>query len=89
MMQTCEDSELVRRRGRWLNQRVMEIYIQEISSMQLLLYLSKSQRDLNFSIAASFPISLQKRGSPCSGARSLEARKMGILEGELEVEKVG
>ena len=60
MMQTCEDSELVRRRGRWLNQRVMEIYIQEISSMQLLLYLSKSQRDLIFSIAASFPKVLAK-----------------------------
>ncbi|CAK9087745.1 Uncharacterized protein SCF082_LOCUS41530 [Durusdinium trenchii] len=60
MMHTCEDSELVRRRGRWLNQRVMEIYIQEISSMQLLIHLSKSQRDLVFNIAATFPSVLEK-----------------------------
>ena len=60
MMQTCEDSELVRRRGRWLNQRVMEIYIQEISSMQLLLHLSKSQRENIFGIAATFPKVLEK-----------------------------
>ena len=60
MMQTCEDSELVRRRGRWLNQRVMEIYIQEISSMQLLIHLSKSQRDIVFNTAATFPFVLEK-----------------------------
>ena len=60
MMHTCEDSELVRRRGRWLNQRVMEIYIQEISSMQLLIHLSKSQRDIVFNTAATFPFVLEK-----------------------------
>ena len=36
ILQQTEDSEFTRRRGRWINQRVMEIYIQEISSFQYL-----------------------------------------------------
>ena len=31
-----EDAELVRRRGRWLSHRTMEIYIQEFSSIQFI-----------------------------------------------------
>ena len=38
LLQTAENGELVRRRGRWLNQRIMEIYVQEVSSV---LFLSK------------------------------------------------
>lgn len=34
ILQRTEDSELVRRRGRWINSKVMEIYIQELSSIQ-------------------------------------------------------
>ena len=34
LLQTSEDSELVRRRGRWLNSRTMRIYIQEVFSSQ-------------------------------------------------------
>ena len=34
-MLTCEDADLVRRRGRWLSHRIMEIYVQEISALQL------------------------------------------------------
>lgn len=55
MMHTCEDGELVRRRGRWLNSRVMEIYIQEISSMQMLLRLSSAQRDRVMNFATLLP----------------------------------
>ena len=36
LLQTTEDSELVRCRGRWLNSRTMEIYIREISSLQFM-----------------------------------------------------
>ena len=60
MMQTCEDSELVRRRGRWLNHRVMEIYIQEITSMQLLLPMSAAQRSFVLGVAATFPTVLEQ-----------------------------
>ena len=30
LLNACENSELVRRRGRWLSTRVMEIYLQEV-----------------------------------------------------------
>ena len=60
MMQTCEDSELVRRRGRWLNHRVMEIYTQEIASMQLLLHMSAAQRSFVLGVAATFPTLLEQ-----------------------------
>ena len=38
IMQITDNGELVRRRGRWQNYRIMEVYIQEVSS---LLYLQK------------------------------------------------
>ncbi|CAE6915907.1 unnamed protein product [Symbiodinium sp. CCMP2592] len=36
LLQTTENGELVRRRGRWLNQKIMEIYVQEVSSILFL-----------------------------------------------------
>ena len=33
LLQLSEDSELVRRRGRWASHRVMEIYLQEIQAI--------------------------------------------------------
>ncbi|OLQ11460.1 hypothetical protein AK812_SmicGene4704 [Symbiodinium microadriaticum] len=36
LLMADEDSELVRRRGRWLTSKIMEIYIQEVSSIQFL-----------------------------------------------------
>ena len=36
LLQITEDSELVRRRGRWVSPKVMEIYLQEVSSIQFL-----------------------------------------------------
>lgn len=36
LLQTSEDSSLVQRRGRWLTQKVMEIYIQEVSATQFI-----------------------------------------------------
>ena len=44
LLQASEDSELVRRRGRWLNARTMEIYLQEISSLQFVHRLSEQAR---------------------------------------------
>ena len=60
LLQCSEDAELVRRRGRWLNSRTMEIYIQEISSLQFLHKLSSPARDLLFSLLESFPSVLYK-----------------------------
>ncbi|CAE7780608.1 unnamed protein product, partial [Symbiodinium sp. CCMP2456] len=40
LLHATESGELVRRRGRWLNAKVMEIYVQEVSSV---LFLSKLQ----------------------------------------------
>ena len=42
LLQTLENSETVRRRGRWMSHRVMEIYLQEVSSI---LYLKELNRD--------------------------------------------
>ena len=36
LLMVSEDSELVRRRGRWINNKVMEIYVQEAASIQFL-----------------------------------------------------
>ncbi|CAE7840815.1 unnamed protein product [Symbiodinium sp. CCMP2592] len=59
LLQSSEDSELVRRRGRWLNSRTMEIYIQEISSLQFLNKLSVPSRQLILSLLDSFAEVLQ------------------------------
>ena len=44
MIEATEDSEKVRRRGRWLNARTMEIYLQELGSAQLLASLEPQVR---------------------------------------------
>ena len=36
ILQQTEDSEFTRRRGRWVNQKVMELYIQKVSAFQFL-----------------------------------------------------
>ncbi|CAE7635021.1 unnamed protein product, partial [Symbiodinium necroappetens] len=54
LLQVSEDSELVRRRGRWLNSRTMEIYIQEISALQFMHRLAPQSRFRVFSLVDSF-----------------------------------
>lgn len=68
MLQATEDGEFCRRRGRWINQRVMEIYIQEISSFQLLAILPMSVRTKVYTMAAAFP-ELLKFASTCTDAK--------------------
>ena len=53
-MMTCEDAELVRRRGRWLSQRIMEIYIQEVASLQFLPALGEPGRHKVFAAVSCF-----------------------------------
>jgi len=57
---TSEGSELTRRRGRWVTHKVMEVYAQEISSLQFLPRLPERIRIQILSGAALFPWSLAK-----------------------------
>ena len=60
LMLTSEDSELVRRRGRWLTSKIMEIYVQEVSAIQFLPQLPQRTRLLVIDGAGLFPFLLQK-----------------------------
>lgn len=77
MLQTTEDSELVRRRGRWLNARTMEIYIQERSALQFLPSLPDSTRKLLLQAITIFPqvlakfVAFDNSGIPSSAWRLL------------------
>lgn len=55
-----EDSELVRRRGRWINNKVMEVYVQEAASIQFLPQLESSARAFVLRGTALFPALLEK-----------------------------
>ena len=54
MLQQTEDSELVRRRGRWASSKVMEIYLQEITASTFLPALPQQQKERIFGVAAGF-----------------------------------
>eukprot|EP00435_Cladocopium_sp_Y103_P051083 s53_g15.t1 len=58
LLRTSEDSELTRRRGRWISSKVMEIYVQEISNLQFLPKLPERTKVQILSGAALFPWSL-------------------------------
>ena len=62
LMITSEDSELVRRRGRWLTSKIMEIYVQEVSALQFLPQLPSRAKSLVIEGAGLFPTLLQKVG---------------------------
>ena len=59
LLQTTENGELTRRRGRWINQRVMDIYIQEVSSFQFLAILTEPSRAKILQLCSAFPAMLQ------------------------------
>ena len=50
-----ENPELVRRRGRWLNARTMEIYIQELSAVQFFSSVDPTVKQRIFMLARAFP----------------------------------
>ena len=54
LMQCTENPDYVRRRGRWITTRVMEIYIQEISSITFLPRLDAELRSPIFTVANFF-----------------------------------
>ena len=54
LMGATEAPDLVRRRGRWVSNKVMEIYVQEVSAMLYLPRLSPEQREHIFAWTNSF-----------------------------------
>lgn len=56
MLQQFEDSELVRRRGRWVSNKVLEIYLQEVSTATFHTRLSVSSRVKVEKLASSFTV---------------------------------
>ena len=60
LMQITDNGELVRRRGRWQNMRVMEVYIQEVSSLLYLQRVSQQTRQQVFSLAGVFTAVLER-----------------------------
>ena len=55
ILQSTESGELVRRRGRWVSQKVMDLYIQEVSSLQYLNHLPASVKSKVMVFARAFP----------------------------------
>ena len=66
-----EDSELIRRRGRWISSKTMEIYIQELSASTFLMSLDPEVRNNILYLAKCFPLLLQQ---------SLQFPRAGILQ---------
>ena len=54
MLQQFEDSELVRRRGRWVSTKVLEVYLQEVSTATFHTKLSETTRSKIERLAAAF-----------------------------------
>ena len=55
LLQLTEDAELVRRRGRWVSAKVMEIYLQEIAAATFFPNLHREVRQNVFTFAHAFP----------------------------------
>ncbi|CAE7435814.1 unnamed protein product [Symbiodinium microadriaticum] len=60
LLQCTEDSELVRRRGRWVSHKVMEIYLQEVSASTYVADLPPEARHRVQGAAAAFQGTLTK-----------------------------
>ena len=60
LLQQTEDSELVRRKGRWLSSRVLEIYIQEASVSTFQQKMSKRTYGRITELSDAFPTILEK-----------------------------
>lgn len=60
LMQTTESTDFVQRRGRWINGKVMNIYLQETTALQYLKSLPPSIVEKIMILAKSFPAVLEK-----------------------------
>ena len=53
-----ENPELIRRRGRWLNAKTMEVYVQELAATQYLSLVPAAAKEKIFTLARAFPFML-------------------------------
>jgi hypothetical protein len=60
LLSCCEDSEMVRRRGRWATTRTMEIYLQEVFYVTFVERLPAATKEAIHTCAAGFPDLLKK-----------------------------
>ena len=60
LLQTTESGELCRRRGRWASQKVMDLYIQEDSSLQYLSRIPVESKNRVLQFARALPGTIQK-----------------------------
>ena len=60
LLMLTEDSELVRRRGRWMAHRTMEIYLQEVGAAVFFPSLQSCVKDRILRLATAFPELLQQ-----------------------------
>ena len=60
IIQTTEDGDLLQRRGRWANRKMMEIYVQEVSALMYLKKVEQSTKDRILTMASAFPEVLRK-----------------------------
>ncbi len=60
IIQVTEDGDLLQRRGRWANRKMMEIYVQEVSSLLYLKQVDQRVRQRVLQLAGAFPDFLQK-----------------------------
>lgn len=63
LLQVTEQSELVRRRGRWVTAKVMEVYLQEMSAARYLNCLDDGQKAKLFGMAYGFQSILRQAES--------------------------
>ena len=69
LMQITDSGDVVRRRGRWQNARIMEVYVQEVSSLIYLQFLDSKVKSMAFDLASHFTAVLER-------ALSLQAAKI-------------
>ena len=65
LLMTSEDSELTRRRGRWITSKIMEIYVQEVSSLQFMPSLPSDVKKLIVEGMTLFPWILAQADELC------------------------
>lgn len=60
LMQVTDSGDIVRRRGRWQNQRIMEVYVQEVSSLIYIQHLNDDVRKMVLELASHFTAVLER-----------------------------
>lgn len=67
IMATTESPDLLQRRGRWANRRMMDIYVQEITAMIYLQRVPEATKDKVLQVASAFPAVLKQAQQYVSG----------------------